>query len=389
MLKKLLYSLLLLVFYSITAHSADIVTGAAQTERYLPLLKDKKVALVVNPSSRIGSQHLVDSLIALNIAVELIFTPEHGFRGDADAGEELSNSTDQRTGIAIHSLYGKQFKPSPESMENIDIIIFDIQDVGTRCYTYLSTLHYVMEACAEAKKKLIVFDRPNPNGFYVDGPVLDTAFSSFVGLHPIPLVYGMTIGEYSKMINGEKWLKNGIQCDLEVISMQEYTHRSSYTLPVKPSPNLNSQESIYLYPSLCLFEGTAISMGRGTMLPFRQLGHPKLNSAYRYSFIPKTIPGMSKNPPYEGKQCYGISLKAMNTDYFMKQNQIDIHWLIELYGKYPDKPKYFNAFFKNLAGTDQLQKQIEAGLSEKEIRASWQPHLREFKQTRSKYLLYK
>lgn len=389
MLKKLLYSFILLLTCTISVRATDIITGAAQTERYLPLLKDKKVALVVNQSSRIGSQHLVDSLIALNVAVELIFTPEHGFRGDADAGEELSNSTDQRTGIAIHSLYGKQFKPSAESLENIDIVVFDIQDVGTRCYTYLSTLHYVMEACAETKKQVIVFDRPNPNGFYVDGPVLDTNFSSFVGLHPVPLVYGMTIGEYAQMINGEHWLNNGIRCNLTVISMQDYTHRSIYNLPIKPSPNLNSQESIYLYPSLCLFEGTVISMGRGTLMPFRQLGHPKLSTEYRYSFIPKTIPGMSKNPPYEGKQCYGISLKTMGIEYFVKQNQIDIHWLIELYSKYPDKAKYFNSFFKNLAGTDQLQKQIQEGLGEKEIRDSWQPQLREFKKTRSKYLIYK
>lgn len=384
------FSLLFPTFGQNATLSADttIHTGAEQTSLYLPQLQGKSIALVVNPTSIIGKQHLVDSLRNSGCSISMIFAPEHGFRGDADAGEELGNSTDARTSIPVYSLYGKQLKPSPESLKGIDMVVFDIQDVGTRCYTYLSTLHNVMEACAEQKKPLLVLDRPNPNGGYIDGPVLDTLFRSFVGLHPVPLVYGMTIGEYALMINGEGWLAKGTRCQLQVISLQHYTHNSRYTLPVKPSPNLNSQQAIYLYPSLCLFEGTVMSVGRGTEEPFRLLGHPKLDSSYQFSFIPKSIPGMSKNPPHEGKACYGIDLRELSNDSLAKQRKLNLSWLIDLYRNYPDQAHFFNAFFQNLAGTDQLRRQIKNGMTETEIRSSWQPKLDKFKEIRSKYLLY-
>ncbi len=366
----------------------SIIVGAAQIPVYLPLLQQKNIALVVNQTSVVANSHLVDTLKKLGCNIQLIFALEHGFRGDADAGEELGNSVDAKTGIPIFSLYGKSKKPSPESLQNIDIVLFDIQDVGARFYTYLTTLHYVMEACAEQKKPLLLLDRPNPNGFYIDGPVLDTAFSSFVGLHPVPIVYGMTIGEYATMINGERWLRDSVQCNLQVIRMQKYTHKSRYVLPIKPSPNLNSQQAIYLYPSLCLFEGTVISMGRGTTTPFQLIGHPKFDSLYAFSFTPKSIPGMSKNPPYEDKACHGINLQRFNADYFYINKQLNLNWLIELYNQYPDKERFFNPFFDNLAGTNQLRKQLKEGYTAAQIRENWQPQLNKFKKVRSYYLLY-
>ena len=285
----------------------SIQVGAEQTQKYLPLLKNKRIALVANQSSLINSTHLVDSLLALNINLVKIFSPEHGFRGNADAGEVVSDNIDGKTGIPVISMYGKNKKPQSENLKDVDIMVFDLQDVGVRFYTYISSLHYVMEACAGNNIPLIVLDRPNPNGFYIDGPVLEKEFTSFIGMHPVPIVYGMTIGEYAKMINGEKWLKNEVKCDLTVIKCENYTHNSLYKLPVKPSPNLPDITSVYLYPSLCLFEGTIMSVGRGTKFPFHCYGHPDFKIA-SFKFKPVSIPGAAKHPKYEGKTCNGINV---------------------------------------------------------------------------------
>lgn len=367
-----------------------ILTGADQTELYVSYLKGKNVAMVLNPTSVIGITLTpsIDTLLKLGIHIAKIFGPEHGFRGNASNGASVSDAVDPQTGIPAISLYGKHYKPSPEDLKGIDIVVFDIQDVGTRFYTYLSTLHYVMEACAENNVELMVLDRPNPNGFYVDGPVLDSAFRSFVGLDPIPIVHGMTFGEYAQMLNGEGWLKNHVQCKLKVIKMANYTHDTPYILPINPSPNLNTPQSILLYPSLCLFEGTIISLGRGTMYPFQVLGHPLLKEKFNFSFTPVGIPGMSEDPPQKDKVCYGIDLRKYDTQKIRSSKKIDILWVKKLYDAFPDKQHFFNAYFSKLAGTDQLRRQIEEGKSEEEIRASWEPALSNFKQIRKKYLLY-
>lgn len=346
--------------------------------------------MVLNPTSVIGTNQTpsVDTLLKLGVHISKIFGPEHGFRGNASNGASVSDTVDPQTGIPAISLYGKHYKPSPEDLKGIDIVVFDIQDVGTRFYTYLSTLHYVMEACAENNVELMILDRPNPNGFYVDGPVLDSAFKSFVGLDPIPIVHGMTFGEYAQMLNGEGWLKNHVQCKLQVIKMANYTHNTPYILPINPSPNLNTPQSILLYPSLCLFEGTVISMGRGTMYPFQVLGHSALKDKFSFSFTPVSIPGMSEDPPQKDKVCYGIDLRKYDTQKIRASKKIDILWLKKMYDAFPDKQHFFNAYFSKLAGTDQLRKQIEEGKSEEEIRASWEPALSNFKQIRKKYLLY-
>ncbi|MFI5221966.1 MAG: exo-beta-N-acetylmuramidase NamZ domain-containing protein, partial [Bacteroidia bacterium] len=281
--------------------NAGIITGAQQTQAYLPLIKGKNISLVVNQTSMIGEKHLVDSLLSLNIRIKKIFAPEHGFRGDHGAGEKIKSTIDTKTGLPIISLYGEHKKPTLADLNETDIVIFDIQDVGARFYTYISTLHYVMEACAELNKELIILDRPNPNGHYVDGPVLDMKFKSFVGMHPVPVVHGMTIGEYAKMINGEKWLLNGVQCKLKIIELKNYTHDSMYRLPVRPSPNLPTMGSIYLYPSLCFFEGTNYSVGRGTDKPFECLGKPGMTQG-NYRFIPRSVAGVADHPPFEGKE---------------------------------------------------------------------------------------
>ncbi|RYZ99988.1 MAG: DUF1343 domain-containing protein [Sphingobacteriaceae bacterium] len=373
-----------------SAVTKTIIPGADRTEHYLDDLKGKNVGLVVNQTSIIGTKKIstVDSLLKRGVQIKKIFGPEHGFRGNASDGATIDDATDAATGLPVISLYGKHYKPTPADLKGLNLIVFDIQDVGARFYTYISTLHYVMEACAENNIPLIVFDRPNPNGFSVDGPTLDTAFRSFVGMHPIPITHGMTIGEYSQMINGEKWLKNGVQCKLKVIQVANYTHNSSYTLPVYPSPNLNTQQSILLYPSICLFEGTTFSLGRGTQFPFQVAGHPALKSKFAYSFTPVSIPGMSDNPPQKGNKCYGISLKNYDTGILKKTGKLNLTWLIELYNMFPDKKMFFNAYFTKLAGGNTLRKQIEAGKSEAEIRKSWEPALTNFKALRKKYLLY-
>jgi uncharacterized protein YbbC (DUF1343 family) len=375
----------------VTEKKGTISTGADQTKVYFDYLKGKNIGMVINQTSVIGKNLTlsVDTLLRSGIAVKKIFGPEHGFRGNASNGAEVNNSVDAATGLPVISLYGsKHYKPTPGDLKGIDLVIFDIQDVGARFYTYLSTLHYVMEACAENNIELMILDRPNPNGFYVDGPVLDTAYRSFIGLNPIPIVHGLTIAEYAQMINGEGWLKNHVQCKLRIIKVANYTHSSTYKLPVNPSPNLNTEKSILLYPSVCLFEGTSLSLGRGTLFPFLQIGHPSLQGKYRYSFKPVSIPGMSEDPPQKDKLCYGINLKDYNTNNIVTGGRINLTWLIALYKAFPEKDHFFNGYFTKLAGTDALKKQIEAGKTEEEIRASWEPALSNYKIIRKKYLLY-
>jgi uncharacterized protein YbbC (DUF1343 family) len=363
-----------------------ILPGAYSTGKYLPLLKGKRIAVVANNTSLIGNTHLVDSLISLKVNVVKIFGPEHGFRGDQADGKEILNGKDPKTGIEVVSLYGNHKKPVPADLKDIDIIIFDIQDVGARFYTYISTLTYVMESCAENKIPLIVLDRPNPNGFYVDGPVLEKAFESFVGLHPVPVVYGLTIGEYAAMVNGEKWLKDGIHCSLTIIKCDNYTHNSRYQLPVRPSPNLQDMKAIYLYPSLCLFERTVVSVGRGTENPFKVFGHPMFSNG-SYSFTPLPIKGVSEDPPLKGQLCYGRNLEN-EAELIKKDGHFELKWLLEAYKNLHSQTEFFTTNFDKLAGNSKLREQIIAGKSETEIRKSWQPELDAFKKIRKKYLLY-
>ncbi|MBC8046816.1 MAG: DUF1343 domain-containing protein [Fimbriimonadaceae bacterium] len=369
-------------------YDITIITGAEQTEKYLPLLKDKYVALVVNQTSVIGTKHLVDTLSQLGVNIPLIFAPEHGFRGTEDAGATINNSKDIATGISIISLYGNKKKPSKEDLQDVDVVIFDIQDVGARFYTYISTLHYIMEACAENKKQLIILDRPNPNGFYVDGPVLKKEFSSFVGMHPVPVVHGMTIGEYAQMINTEHWLPNNLQCELQIIPCENYEHKDYYEVKIPPSPNLKSMQAIYLYPSLCFFEGTNVSVGSGTDKPFEMFGSP-FTEKTDFFFTPKSMAG-SKTPPFMNQLCYGYDLSKMEIEK-IKEQKINISYFIDAYNRFSDKNNFFlsNNFFNKLAGTDVLMQQIKAGLSEAEIKLSWQDDLQVFKEKRKKYLLYK
>ncbi len=370
---------------------ANMVEGANRTELYLPYIKGRNVAMVVNQTSVIGKNlvPLPDSLLKLGVKIKKIFGPEHGFRGDASNGAGVDNSTDAQTGLPVISLYGsKHYKPTPEDLQGINLVVFDIQDVGARFYTYLSTLTYVMEACAENNIELMILDRPNPNGFYVDGPVLDTVWRSFVGMHPVPIVHGMTIAEYARMVNGQGWLKNNIQCKLKIIKVANYTHQCAYTLPVNPSPNLNTQQSILLYPGLCLFEGTTLSVGRGTLFPFQVAGHPALKGQYPFTFTPVSIAGKSENPPLKGQLCYGLSLQNYDTRQIISSGKLNIGWLLELYRAFPDKQHFFNAYFTKLAGNTLLQKQMEAGKPEAEIRKSWEPALSGYKAMRKKYLLY-
>lgn len=384
-MKPIIYLILFLPL-SLCGQSSPI-PAAWQLTSYLPLLSGKRIAVAANQTSLIGNVHLVDTLLSLHVNIQKIFCPEHGFRGTADAGETIMNETDSRTGIPIISLYGKKLKPTRKDLTGIDIFLFDIQDVGTRFYTYISTLHYVMESCAENDILLVVLDRPNPNGNYIDGPALDTSFRSFVGMHPVPVVYGMTIGEYALMINGEKWLKKNMQCNIKVIPCDYYSHKSVYQLPVRPSPNLPDMRSVYLYPTLCLFEGTMMSVGRGTPWPFQVIGHP-LYPDTAFSFVPATIPGTAKNPLFEGQICYGLNLRNTDTTEVWKPRQINIDILISVYNKMGKNPGFFNAFFDKLAGTNQLRTQIVNGKSESEIRKSWEKDLQKFRETRKKYLLY-
>ncbi len=367
--------------------AAEIRTGAENSKKYLPLLANKKIGIVTNQSGtvRIGENSktvsLVDFLIDNKVNVQKIYAPEHGFRGTADAGEHIVDGKDSKTGLPIISLYGDNKKPKPDQLANIDVMIFDLQDVGARFYTYISTLHYIMEACAEANVELIVLDRPNPNGGIADGPVLDPTYSSFVGMHPIPVLHGMTMGEYAKMINGEKWLKDKVQCKLTVIPCENYSKDMKYDLPVKPSPNLPNAQSVNLYASLCFFEGTNVSVGRGTTKQFQIYGSPYLNK-FGFSFTPQPNEG-AKTPPYNGVKCYGEDLSKVP-----RVDKLELKWLLKAYNETADKSKFFNAFFTKLAGTKKLQEQIEAGMTEDVIRKSWQKDLENFKIIRKIYEIY-
>lgn len=370
----------------ISADSPGIKVGAAQTNTYLPLLEGKKVALVVNQTSVIGKTHLVDSLLALKVHIQKVFAPEHGFRGKADAGEHVKNSKDTKTGLPIISLYGKNKKPAPQQLADVDLVIFDIQDVGARFYTYISTMHLVMEACAENKKKMLILDRPNPNGYYVAGPMLDPRLKSFVGMHPIPIVHGLTVGELAMMINSEKWLKGGTHCDLTVITVKNYNHQTRYALPVKPSPNLPNDLSISLYPTLCLFEGTQISVGRGTYSPFQMIGYPNKKFG-KYKFKPKSIAGMSKYPKHQNKACYGIDFRPEENQKLIEG--FSLKYIIDYYQKFANKTKFFNGYFDTLVGNFSLQKKIKEGWTEEAIVKSWEDDLSKYRALRKRYLLYK
>lgn len=364
-----------------------IVVGAERTTVYMPLIKGKTVALVVNQTSKVGEQHLVDKLLEDGIKIKAIFAPEHGFRGKADAGATISNGKDTKTGLPIISLYGKHKKPYASDLAGVDVVLFDIQDVGARFYTYISTMHYVMEACAEQGKPFMVLDRPNPNGHYVDGPALERGNTSFVGMHVnVPVVHGMTVGEYAKMVNNEKWLKNGVKCDLTVVKCENYDHNTFYELPEKPSPNLPNIRSIYLYPSLCLFEGTVVSVGRGTDTPFQIYGHPE-HKAGNYEFVPRPTEGATQ-PLCNGQTCNGFAMTQTPIEDLRKEARFNLNYLIDFYQNYPNKKAFFNNFFVKLAGTVNLQRQIESGKTEPEIRATWQKDLTKFKNIRKKYLLY-
>lgn len=373
--------LCLLVFLQCSCAQETLRLGADQIDKYFPLLDNKSIGVVGNQSSLIGSTHLVDSLLSTKQQAVKVFSPEHGFRGTADAGAHIESGVDEKTGLPIVSLYGNNKKPTANQLQGIDILLFDIQDVGARFYTYISTLHYVMEAAAENSIPLVVLDRPNPNGHYVDGPILDSAYRSFVGMHPIPIVHGMTIGEYAQMINGQQWLKNGVQCQLTVITMQGYSRTMPYDLPIKPSPNLPNAQAVNLYPSLCLFEGTNVSVGRGTDLPFQHYGAPYLKNDY--FFIPKSGEG-AKYPKHEGQKCYGKDLSQ-----FPKLSQLDLSYLIDAYQQSADKDTFFNTFFDKLAGGSDLRLSIIGGKSEEEIRKSWADGLNVFKEQSAPYLIYK
>ncbi len=366
-----------------------LLTGADQINEYLSLIGERKTAMVVNQTSQVNGVHLVDTLLALGVNLQKIFAPEHGFRGTADAGEQVADGRDTRTGLPIISLYGKNKKPSPEMLAGLDLVVFDIQDVGARFYTYISTMSYVMEACAEAEIPVMVLDRPNPNGHYVDGPVLKAGQSSFVGLHRVPVVHGMTVAEYARMVNGEGWLEGGVQCNLSYIPCKNYEHNTPYELPVKPSPNLPNARSIYLYPSLAFFEGTRFSIGRGTRTQFQVIGDPD-NRVGDYEFTPVSMPG-AKYPKHENVLCRGLNLSELNNESLHKTNRLQLNYLIDMYSNFSDKASFFNSnnFFNLLAGNETLQQQIKAGMTEAEIRATWQQDLSVFKDIRKKYLLYK
>jgi uncharacterized protein YbbC (DUF1343 family) len=389
MIKFLLTSVFaVLIITSPACRAADKppIPGADQIESYKSLIAGKTIAIVANQTSMVGKTHLVDNLLSLGINIKVIFAPEHGFRNLADAGETIDNGKDLKTGISVISLYGSHLKPMSDDLAGIDLVLFDIQDVGTRFYTYISTLHYILESCAENNVKCIVLDRPNPNGFYFDGNILDTAYKSFVGMDPVPVVHGMTVGEYARMLNGEGWLKNGVKCNLRVVKCKNYDHKTLYELPVRPSPNLPNQNSVYLYPSICFFEGTVLSLGRGTSFPFQVFGSPDLPDR-GFSFIPESVAG-AKNPPLLGIKCYGTDLRDATQKGLVPKPEINLEWLISAYNDFPYKDKFFNSYFDVLAGGPVLREQILKGMTALEIRATWQKGLGKFGKIREKYLLY-
>jgi len=371
------------IIFGCEAQSGMLMTGADQIDDVIAALQGKRVALIVNQTSLIGKTHLADTLKSRGINIVKVFAPEHGFRGNAPDGEHVKDSVDVKTAIPLVSLYGKNYKPTSKQLEGVDVVVFDVQDVGARFYTYVSTLTWAMDASSDNNKSVIVLDRPNPNGSYVDGPILKPAYKSIVGLHPIPIVHGLTIGEIAMMINKEGWLENKKRCKLEVIKMKNWKHSDEYSLPVRPSPNLPNDQAIRLYPSICLFEGTVISLGRGTPFPFQVLGNPLLKEM-PFQFTPIPLKGFSTDPPLKNQLCYGIDLRAVKVE-----RKLDLSYLLKFYAAYPDKDKFFIPYFEKLAGTEELRQQIKDGLTEEQIRASWKAGLDEFKIKREKYLLYK
>lgn len=372
-----------------------IKTGADQTEKYVPYLKGKRVAILANPTSVIGNTHLVDSLKSLGINIVKVFGPEHGFRGNASAGVNVADETDPSTGIPVISLYGKKNKPTKEDLSDVDIMIYDLQDVGCRFYTNINALARLMEACHENNKELLILDRPNPNGYLIDGPVLDMKYKSGIGMFPIPVAHGLTVAEFAQMANGEGWLTNKVKCRLKIIKVANYNHDIPYTLPVSPSPNLNTQQAILLYPSTCLFEGTYLNHGRGTYFPFTVLGSPELKGIYDFSYTPTGIKGMAETPLHMDQVCYGLDLRNYDVDLLRQSKQINLQWMIELYNNYPHKEKFFDSKLSKEMGTIEtrigsglFRQQIIEGKSEQEIRASWEPGLSQYKVMRKKYLLY-
>lgn len=372
-----------------------LLTGAEQTQIYIPLLEGKRVAIMANQTSIIGNSHLVDSLQKRGINIVKVFGPEHGFRGNASAGAKVADETDPATGIPIISLYGAKNKPSKQDMADVDILIYDLQDVGCRFYTNINALARLMESCYESGKKMLILDRPNPNGYLIDGPVLDMKLKSGIGMFPIPIAHGLTVGEFAQMVNGEGWLSNKVKADITIIPVANYAHNMSYVLPVKPSPNLNTQQSIMLYPSTCLFEGTYLNHGRGTYFPFTVFGSPELKGIYSFSFTPTGIKGMAETPLFMNQVCYGLDLRDYDIEKLKKTKQINLSWMIELYNKHPHKEKFFDSKLSNqmgnidkLSGTYLFRQQIIDGKSEKEIRTSWEPGLSEYKVMRKKYLMY-
>lgn len=360
----------------------EILTGADQHDKYLQFLENKTIGIVAHKASRVNNEiHLVDFLLKKRIKIKTIFAPEHGYDGRADNGDLVSDSKDQSTGLSIISLHGKIKKPLPKHLKGIDLMVFDLQDVGARFYTFLSTLHYVMQACAEANIPVLLLDRPNPNGHYVDGPVLNMKQKTFVGMHPVPIVHGMTLGEYASMINGENWLGKDIKCDLKIVEIKNYTHKTKYSLPVRPSPNLPNNQSIYLYPSLCLLEPTSISIGRGTEKQFQIYGHPNFPES-KFKFTPSPNFG-SKKPKWNGNNCFGVSLEKIEVS-----DQINLSWLIDSYNRLPENYVFFKDSFERIAGTDELRKQIINKIPISQIRESWEPELENYKKMRKKYLIY-
>jgi len=375
--------------------NGSIKTGAEQTDKYLPYLKGKRVAIMANPTTIIGKTHLVDSLKTLGVNIVKVFGPEHGFRGNASAGAHVADETDPATGIPVISLYGKKNKPTREDLADVDVLIYDLQDVGCRFYTNINALARLMDACHENGKEMLILDRPNPNGYFVDGPVLDMKYKSGIGMFPIPIAHGLTVGEFAQMLNGEGWLPGKVKCTIRIIPVANYTHDMAYTLPVKPSPNLNTQQAIMLYPSTCLFEGIYLNHGRGTYFPFTIIGSPELKGKYEFSFTPTGIKGMAETPLFMDQVCYGLDLRNVDIEQLRTSKQININWIIELYKAHPYKEKFFDSKLSNqmgtiekLVGSGLFRQQIIDGKSEKEIRDSWEPGLSNYKQMRKKYLLY-
>ena len=385
----------LLLFLALPA-SAKITTGADQPEKYLPLLKGKRVGILANQTSIVGERHLVDFLLSKGIKIVKVFGPEHGFRGNASAGVDVADERDPATGIPIVSLYGPKRKPSKEDLVDVDLLLYDVQDVGVRFYTNINALREFMDAASENNKELLILDRPNPNGYLLDGPILDMNLRSGIGQFPIPIAHGMTIAEFAQMINGEGWIPGGRKAKLKIVKIANYSRDMEYVLPVSPSPNLNTQQSIMLYPSTCLFEGTRLNHGRGTYSPFAVFGSPLYKGIYEFSYVPKGIPGMAETPLFMNETVYGLDLRSYDTKQLVRSGKLNLKWMIELYNAYPDKKNFFDRSFSNqindidrLSGTREFKEQIIAGKSEEEIRKSWEPGLAGFKAVRRKYLLYK